>query len=126
MENKFGQNFSVGHLTFFCDSVEKKKVHELLSLWKSKIIEIQNGESAYIPLHWTSNVDNFNCIRLLKALKQEEKISLYSIDVVDPLDDPNDHDYWLFTFSGPFIVPGVRLGESFLGEVSMCELCACQ
>ncbi|MEX0268847.1 hypothetical protein AB3R30_06885 [Leptolyngbyaceae cyanobacterium UHCC 1019] len=103
MEVKYlGEELSVGDRFFYCNSVGRNKVKELITLWKNKVIDLQNGESAYIAVEWDTFVDEIMglpSLRCLKAIKQGEKVKIYSVEAVDPIYDVYDEDYWLWTFS---------------------------
>jgi hypothetical protein len=70
MEVKYlGEELSVGDRFFYCDSVNNDKVEKLLALWKTRVIEMQDGESAYIAVEWGIFVDPIMALPVLKCFK---------------------------------------------------------
>jgi hypothetical protein len=116
-----GEKLSIGDHFFYCNSVKKNKVNELVAQWKNKIVEMQNGKSAYIAVEWDTIADEVLCLstlKCLKAIKQEGKIRLLSVEAVDPFYDAYDEDYWLWTFSD---LEARQLSWIWIGEFCLAE-----
>ena len=90
---------SIGNRFFYCTSVYPTQPTELIAMWKQRIVEMQEGESACIALRWSPTSGDI-CVSILeglKAIKQEGRIIFYTIFADDPALD-GDED-WLCVFS---------------------------
>lgn len=137
MEIKYhGEELTVGGRYFYCNSVDRHKIDEFLALWKNKVIEAQDGESAYIAVEWDdrgyNEIAHIPILKCFKAIKQGEKVSLYAVEAYDWDYDawPEssfygtwDKDCWLRTFSDleASQMPLRWISESYLAQYNLQE-----
>lgn len=116
---------SIGNRFFYCSSVHSTQLTELVAMWKQRIVEMQEGESACIVLCWSAMSGGDISVPILeglKAIKQEGRIIFYTIFAVDPLLDGDEDWLWVFSDSDGSLFSRIWGTGEHIAEYSMQEL----